>query len=191
MLFFAILLLCAFSLKFREAYDNLSSTCSFPLPDKSFSNAAYSGKWYEIAKIQTSGGAFFEKDCVCTELNISITNESTGDSVADNDCRSKTVDGPWTNITGTLTQEDSKLPGRWIETIYNNKVNYTVIAISEDYAVEYDCGTSFGITNYCIHVMSRLPTLDQNTVNQLFAYAESLGLNPQGLPVKVTKQDGC
>ncbi len=128
---------------------------------------------------------------MCAELNIAVTNSENGDSVADDDCRSKTVDGSWTNVTGVLSEKDLKIPGRWIETIHGNQVNYTVIAISEDYAVEYDCGTSLGITNYCIHVMSRQRTLDESIVDELFQYAESLGLNPQGLPVKMTKQEGC
>ncbi len=47
----------------------------------------YKGTWYEIGKIQTKGGAFFERNCVCTQLSVSITNEATGDGIADNDCR--------------------------------------------------------------------------------------------------------
>lgn len=167
-----------------------SSSCSFPAPAKGFSNDAYKGKWFEIGKIQTAGGAFFEKDCVCTELNISIKNERTGDGIADNDCRSKTIDGPWTNVTGRLINEDMTNPGRWEEVIYTNSVNYTVIAVGTDFAVEYDCGTSSaGITNYCIHVMSRTRTMDQSQFNDLINMAESMGLNPQKLPVKMTVQD--
>ena len=93
---------------------------------------------------------------------------------------------------GVLHDEDLiHAPGRWLETINTNTVNYTVIAISDDYAVEYDCGTSVGITNYCIHVMSRKPTLDQDTFNKLIQMAEDMGLNPQQLPVQMTKQEGC
>jgi apolipoprotein D and lipocalin family protein len=168
-----------------------SSGCSFPAPASGFTYESYSGKWFEIGKIQTKGGAFFEKDCVCTELNISVQNSTTGDSLADNDCRSKTVDGPWTNVTGTL-YDASNPPGRWLEKFYNGSpVNYTVIAIDKDYAVEYDCGTSFGITNYCVHVMSRTRTLDEATFNKLIQMAEDMGLNPQGLPVQMTTQAKC
>jgi apolipoprotein D and lipocalin family protein len=163
--------------------------CSFPPPDAKFKYELYEGKWFEIGKIQTKGGAFFEKDCVCTELNIQTLNYTNGDSLADNDCRYKTVDGKWTNVTGTLS--DANPPGKWLETIYGNPVNYTVIAIDENYAVEYDCGTSMGITNYCVHVMSRDRTMDENLFNSLIQMAEDMGLNPQKLPVTRTMQDGC
>ncbi len=106
--------------------------------------------------------------------------------------RYKTTDGRWTNATGMLTNENLDAPGKWLETIgKGNPVNYTVIAIGDDYSVEYDCGTSFGITNYCVHVMSRTPTMDPDQFNKLIKMAEDMGLNPQQLPVIMTKQDGC
>lgn len=111
--------------------------------------------------------------------------------MADNDCRYQEIDGQWTNVTGALTNEDLQKPGKWLETIYGNPVNYTVIALSDDFAVEYDCGTSAGVTNYCIHVMSRERTLDQDTFDSLIEMAENMGLNPQDLPVQMTRQDGC
>jgi len=167
--------------------------CSFPEPDKAFTNAAYEGRWFEIGKIQTSGGAFFERNCVCTELQIKISNSpNLGDGIADNDCRYKTTDGRWTNATGALSEEDPNVPGRWLETIgQGSPVNYTVIALGSDFAVEYDCGTSLGITNYCIHVMSRTSTMDSDQFDELMQLANAMGLNPQNLPIIMTKQDGC
>ena len=44
--------------------------CKFPTPSPNFSRVGYSGVWFEIAKFQTAGGAFWEKDCVCTQLNV-------------------------------------------------------------------------------------------------------------------------
>ena len=105
------------------------------------------------------------------------------------------MDGKWTNATGYLTREDMNQQGRWLESIgspNSNPVNYTVIAFQdENYAVEYDCGTSAGITNYCIHVMSRTQTMDQATFDSLIKFAEDLDLNPNNLPVIMTKQEGC
>ena len=175
-----------------------SSLCSFPAPAKGFTNQKYNGKWYEIGKIQTKGGAFFEKDCVCTELNIKTTDEASGDSIADNDCRDKTATGKWTNATGSLYNENMNMPGKWLESFTfggspSPPVNYTVIAISDDYAVEYDCGTSsLGATNYCIHVMSRTRTMDPATFKSLIDMAEQMGLNPNKLDVEMTMQpDEC
>ena len=44
--------------------------CMKPEPDASFTNAAYEGTWYEVGKIQTPGGAAFQKDCVCDALKF-------------------------------------------------------------------------------------------------------------------------
>jgi lipocalin len=111
-----------------------------------------------------------------------------------NECRDKTVDGDWTNITASLFDEDLDVPGRWLTQIgKGSPANYTVIAIKRDeYSVEYDCKTSnLGVTNYCIHVLSRTPTLDENTFKELIEMAESMGLNPQQLPYTMTVQEGC
>jgi apolipoprotein D and lipocalin family protein len=175
----------------------LTSFIFFQDPDPNFTHDRYQGVWYEIGKIQTAGGAFFEKDCVCTQIGINITNDETGDGFADNDCRSKTTDGSWTNATGTLYNENPYKKGKWLESFTfgpftGAPVNYTVIAIGDDYAVEYDCGTSFGfITNYCIHILSRTRTMDKNLFDDLIQQAEEMGLNPNDLDVTYTQQEGC
>ena len=66
-----------------------------------------------------------------------------------------------------------------------------MIEIGPDFSVEYDCGESGGITNYCIHVMSRERTMDKSKFDDLIDIAENMGLNPDNLPVKMTLQDGC
>ena len=58
--------------------------------------------------------------------------------------------------------------------------------------MEYDCATSsLGITNYCVHVMSRTRTMDQQQFDELISMAEGMGLNPQQLDVLMTTQEGC
>ena len=47
------------------------------------------------------------------------------------------------------------------------------------------------MTNYCVHVMSRTRTMDASLFQQLIGMAETMGLNPQQLPVQMTKQEGC
>ena len=44
--------------------------CSKPSPAAGFTFEGYEGFWYEVGKIQTKGGAFFERECVCTTINI-------------------------------------------------------------------------------------------------------------------------
>lgn len=167
------------------------SECSFPEPAANFQNSNYAGTWYEIGKIQTKGGAFFEKNCVCTELGIEMTNNETGDALAHNNCREKEVTGKWTNVTGKLHGEDIQKQGKWLETIYA-EVNYTVIAIDDNYSVEYDCVTNArGVSQYCVHVLSRTRDLDNATFSRLMKQAEDMNLNPQKLPITMTKQQGC
>ena len=52
--------------------------------------------------MQTAGGAFFEKDCVCTTIDIVPKPGATnGDSTAVNSCRKLSPDGGFLNATGT------------------------------------------------------------------------------------------
>ena len=95
----------------------LSSFCKdtskIPSPSSNFTLKNYEGFWYEIGKIQTKGGAFFEKDCVCTSLEIDVIDSQTGNSNAINSCRKKAPKAPWTNATGQL--EEMQPPGHWKE----------------------------------------------------------------------------
>lgn len=59
------------------------------------------------------------------------------------------------------------------------------------YAVEYDCGTSLGVTNYCIHILSKTPTMKKDLFNSLLNQALDMGLNTQELEVQMTIQEGC
>ncbi len=70
-------------------------------------------------------------------------------------------------------------------------VTYNVVVLTDQVAVEYDCGVQLGLLNYCVHVMACTPTLPAATVAQLVSYAEGLGLNPLGLNFTLTVQTGC
>lgn len=64
----------------------------------------------------------------------------------------------------------------------------------DTYAVEYDCGDPLDIswlTNYCIHVLARKPTISPVLLDSLMSKAEAMGLNSQGLNVTHTLQHGC
>lgn len=61
------------------------------------------------------------------------------------------------------------------------------------YAVEYDCSNNalFG-NNYCLHFLSRTPTMDQGTLNKLLHQTTVvMGLNPENRPINMTMQSGC
>lgn len=55
-------------------------------------------------------------------------------------------------------------PGRYVQKIGLNSVGYWVIHLDDQYAVTYDCNTAGGITNYCIHVLSKNPHVDLQTI---------------------------
>lgn len=75
------------------------------------------------------------------------------------------------------------------------QVNYTVIFQGESnglgYSVEYDCGEVLGIVNYCIHILSREPTMPDELRDSLVDRSLKLGLNTQSLNLTITHQDGC
>lgn len=88
--------------------------CSHPPPAAGFNQSQYRGVWFEIAKIQTAGGAFFEKDCVCTQLNVRPdANGPPSNLQVDNLCRKNTPSGELLNFTGTL--QNATAPGQWQE----------------------------------------------------------------------------
>jgi hypothetical protein len=63
-----------------------------------------------------------------------------------------------------------------------------VIYLDSSYAVTYDCNTVEGITNYCIHVLSKNPHVDMDTISRLAQKALDLGLNKNNLKIEITNQ---
>jgi len=150
------------------------------------------GTWYEVGKVQTVGGAIFEGDCVCTQLEYTPIG-SDGSATVSNICRKSSPDGKLTVANATISPVDGQ-PGKFQERFCKvcPAVSYTIVALDgDDYMVEYDCSSTLGILNYCFHVMSRKPTLEDSVVENLKALMPQYGLNPQGLDWKVTTQDNC
>lgn len=164
--------------------------CPVPPPAPNYVNNTYLGTWYEIGRIQTAGGAIFQQSCVCTELLVS--NGTDVDYTVTNSCRDKTPQGAFINATGALVNE--REPGWYEEEFIPGfpTVNYTIIAIGEDYSVEFDCGELFGVVNYCVHVLSRTPTMEPALLKELIHFANTtLDLNIYNLPFNATNQTGC
>ena len=61
----------------------------------------------------------------------------------------------------------------FIEFIFINSYSllYRVIHIDDDSAVEYDCTENFLTYDYCIHIMSRTPTMSEEKLQQLLTFA--------------------
>ena len=48
-----------------------------------------------------------------------------------------------------------------------NSLNYR---LDSDSALEYDCNTDADGTDYCVHFMSRTPTMEQDKLDTLMAF---------------------
>ncbi|XP_046354252.2 uncharacterized protein LOC124133770 [Haliotis rufescens] len=168
------------------------SSCKSTPPSVAFQNTRFFGLWYEVGKIQTAGGALFEKDCVCTTIDVKPTHgSSSGDATVVNSCRKSSPSGSFLNATGTLTAEGPQ--GKWKESFFffAPKVDYTVIYLDDQYAIEYDCGSFLGMTNYCVHFLARKPSIGDETLQLLQKLVYQLQINTENLPYKVTNQVGC
>ena len=168
--------------------------CKFPTPSPNFTRDKYSGLWYEVAKFQTAGGAYWEKDCVCTQLNV--TQATGGKFLVDNLCRDKLPAGKLISAVGNLFNEGP--PGHFQENFFPlaPSVDYTIAFMGfmdgEEYSVEYDCGSNFLTgTDYCVHFLSRKPTMSEKLLNYLIGEVNKLQLNANNLPLQMTKQEGC
>ena len=168
--------------------------CKVPAPSPNFTRDRYSGLWYEVAKFQTAGGAYFEKDCVCTQLSVS--GGENGAYYADNICRYQTPQGKITDARGNLFNEGPA--GHFKENFFPlaPSVDYTIAFMGnyngEEYSVEYDCGSSFLTgTNYCVHFLARKPQMSEELLNYLIGEVNKQDLNQENLPLQMTKQEGC
>jgi apolipoprotein D and lipocalin family protein len=72
---------------------SLADACVNAAPASNFSNSAYVGTWFEVAKYQTAGGSFFERNCVCTEVQVSPLPAPSPDFHAHFSCRDKLPSG--------------------------------------------------------------------------------------------------
>jgi len=184
--------------------------CRYPAPSANFSANTYTGTWYEIGRTQTFGGGFFQRNCVCTQLKVGAYVPG-GDAAVENVCREKTTSGPSVAFNATLSHQSP--PGHWLETPPSTGVNYTIIEIGafhcqetqcspspqsffatsgEDFSVEYDCREDSLLgPQYCVHILSRSPTMDAALEASLLARAYALDLNPANITYKTTLQEGC
>ncbi len=166
-----------------------NSKCIVPKPWLNFTTALYSGVWFEMARFQTLGGAIFQDDCFCTEVNVSCPDP--GLLKVQNLCRRRSPIAKPTSFSGVLHPTSNV--GQFKEVMDTGlKAAYNVIYLSNHVAIEYDCSVDiFGIENYCIHFMARNRTLDNAVLQGLVDFALSQGLNQHDLKLKMTPQKGC
>lgn len=126
-------------------------------------------------------------DVTPTTIDPTVVNVS-------NICNKNSPEGKLIVSNETLTSSTKPSNGRYNATFLTGipPVAYNIIVLNTDeYSVEYDCGREFGITNYCVHILSRKPTLDITIVNNILKLAEELDLNTAKLEYKQTKQENC
>ncbi|CAF2532530.1 unnamed protein product [Rotaria sp. Silwood2] len=169
-------------------------SCRIPPLAANYTIEKYSGRWFEIGKIQTPGGAFFEKGCVCTHIDVNPTIVDPTVVNISNICNKDSPDGKLIVSKQTLTSSTHPSNGRYNASFLPDlpPVAYNVIVLkTDDYSVEYDCIHQFGITNYCVHILSRKPTLDTTIVNSILKLVQELDLNTAKIEYKQTQQENC
>merc|ERR1712198_750301 len=134
--------------------------CMHPPPSPNYNNELYSGRWYEVGKYQTFGGAIFQRGTVCTIATYAPYNLETGG-------------GDFGDFEGPA-------------------VDYNVIWLDEDTAIEYDCTEHLlGNIDYCVHFMSRKPTIEPAKFDEMMQFVADMELNTHNLEYKVGDQNGC
>merc|ERR1711997_331262 len=85
---------------------NAEDRCLHPPPAENYMNSLYQGRWYEIGKIQTPGGAAFQEGTVCTIATYDAENPENGGGSIGYSSRKETPDGSFVNATGVLRELD-------------------------------------------------------------------------------------
>ncbi|CAL4104896.1 unnamed protein product, partial [Meganyctiphanes norvegica] len=165
-------------------------------PDETFTNDLFQGRWYEVGRIQTPGGGAYQEGCMCDTTDVAVEPENfpLGDAKATYSCNKNAVDGEVQSVTANLFYDGT--PGGFQQQFpfpFAPKLAYNLLLIDEDIAMEYDCHKYelTGNTEYCVHFMSRTPSIDDKRLMDLIDFAESLGLNNQNITYKATEQEGC
>jgi len=170
---------------------SINAACFHPELAPNYSNEKYAGVWYEIGKIQTPGGAIFQRNCVCDTATVTASKETDPDAKVVYACRNKDVHGSVTSMPANLKAGEKA--GNFEQSFnrFAPPVDYNVIWLDQDTAIEYDCGSTLFIENYCIHFMSKTPTIAPEKLQSMKDYADKLGLNTKGLDYTPVKQAGC
>lgn len=94
----------------------------------------------------------------------------------------------------TLTTNIQPPNGRYNASFFPGvpTASYNVILLQTDlFSVEYDCTHELGVTNYCVHILSRTTTLDSSIVTNVLKLVQELDLNTAKLEYVQTKQQNC
>jgi len=164
-----------------------SEQCLHPSLAPGFTDEMYAGTWYEVGKYQTFGGAIFQAGTVCTTATYAPWEQEQGGDIGYSS-RKDTPSGSFVNATGTLTALET--PGHFSQSlvffgIEGAAVDYNVVWLDEDSAIEYDCNPhALGYIDYCVHFMSRTPFMHEEKLEELKTFVLESGLNTHDLDYK-------
>jgi len=148
-------------------------------PVGAIDKSRYVGTWYEIARYPN----FFERKCV-SDVSVEYVARPDGKIEVTNKCRKD--DGTWVSDAG-LARTDGQGTGtarfkvtfapdwlRWIPWLW---ANYWVIVLDGDYqyAAVGEPGREY------LWILSRTPTIDENTLNQMRAQLRKQGYDTDKL----------
>ena len=111
-----------------------------------------------------------------------------------NICNRNSPTGPLVVFNETLTTNIGPPDGHYNASFMPGvpTASYNIILMETNvYSVEYDCTHEFGVTNYCVHILSRTTTLNSTVVTQILQYVQQLDLNTAKLDYVQTKQEQC
>ncbi|XP_042865045.1 uncharacterized protein LOC122248775 [Penaeus japonicus] len=171
---------------------SLRTACLEPELDGTFTNQLFNGTWFEIGKIQTKGGAFFQEGCMCDVTQVTLKDAIVGNGTVTYTCRKYSVDATEQSATANLIYDGT--PGHFLQDYtypFSPALNYNVVYLDEDSAIEYDCGALLGVNNYCVHFMSRQPTMEAEKLQALMDLVDEMGLNTDGLEYEAIQHEGC
>lgn len=139
----------------------------------------YAGKWYEIASIPTS----FQKGCHCTTAEY-ILKDSYVRVI--NTCRKGSVNGKIDRAKGkAFVVDGSNNVQLKVQFFWPFRGDYYIIALAKDYSYALVGSPS---RDY-LWILSRTPTLPQDTIDLLKTTAAAKGFDPSRLTF--TEQMGC
>ena len=132
----------------------------------------YSGKWYEIARYPV----WFENGCVAATAEY--TPRDDGKITVVNTCREETVDGPVERIEGVARVADSETNAKLrVSFFWPFEGDYWIIDLDD----EYGYAVVGSPDRNTLWILSRTPTLDDDTYQGILGRLPEKGFDPERL----------
>ncbi|KAF2350532.1 Lipocalin/cytosolic fatty-acid binding domain, partial [Trinorchestia longiramus] len=119
-------------LSVAQALDTSNYTCAQPPPASNYANRLYEGRWYEMGRVQTQGGAVFQVGCMCSTDDFTSDEPEQGNATVSYTCRRFSPDNDPAVANATLV--DTGVPGAFLQVYpYPNStpLNYFVVYVDE------------------------------------------------------------